>query len=311
MTDISDYDKFDYDYSKYWKNRSYENSAEKHVLNNIFHNKQGKWFLDIGGSYGRLASTYYDKYHNPVILDYSLKTLQRNREILKSKYPNIELIAANAYKMPLKNNTFDGALMVRVLHHIENPKSYFSELKRTLKNNSTYVQEYANKVHIKAVIRTLFKLDSSIFSKEPYLQPKANSQEGSKDDQESIFYNYHPKYIAQMLKSLNFSIKKKYGCSFLRAPFIKKLINDEIMMFFEIIMQNTLSWSDISPSIILETKLNKTERTTEEKFESLEDILFCPSCKTSLKFEDKDSALCNKCSRSYFRKEQVWDFRVK
>jgi len=41
---------------------------------------------------------------------------------LVNKYPGIHLIAANAYKMPFKNNTFDGGLMVRVLHHIENPK---------------------------------------------------------------------------------------------------------------------------------------------------------------------------------------------
>lgn len=311
MADISDYDKFSYDYSKYWENRSYENSAEKHILNNIFYNKQGKWFLDIGGSYGRLASTYYDKYQNPVILDYSLKTLQKNREILKSKYPNIELIAANAYKMPFKDSSFDAALMVRVLHHIENPKSYFSELKRILTNDSTYVQEYANKIHIKAVTKALFKLDISIFSKDPYLQPKASNQEGSKGDQESIFYNYHPQYISQILKSLNFKIKKKYGCSFLRSPFIKKLVNENIMMFFEIIMQNTLSWSNISPSIILETRVNKTEGKTEEKLESLKDILSCPSCKTLLKFEDENTALCNKCSRSFFRKEQVWDLRVK
>ena len=62
MTDVSDYDKFDYDYSQYWNSRMYEDMAEKHLLHKLFSNKKGEVFLDIGGSYGRLTSTYYDKY---------------------------------------------------------------------------------------------------------------------------------------------------------------------------------------------------------------------------------------------------------
>jgi ubiquinone/menaquinone biosynthesis C-methylase UbiE len=311
MAEISDYDKFDYDYSTYWKGRSYENSAEKHILNKVFNSKRGQLFLDIGGSYGRLTSTYHEQYKKPIILDYSLKTLQRNNEILQSKYPNVELIAANAYKLPFKNNSFDGALMVRVLHHIEKPKIYFKELRRILKHDSTYVQEYANKKHIKAVIRALLKLDLSIFSPEPYQQPKAHNSEGSQDDQESIFYNYHPKYIKNLLQTNKFILKKKYGCSFLRSPLIKKIFNDDILMFFEKIFQETLSWSDISPSIFLDTQVKKDEGEYDIEDLTLEDILACPTCKDSLIFESHSVAVCNKCSQSFFKKDGIWDFRVK
>ena len=67
--------------------------------------------------------------------------------------------------MPFKDNSFDGGLMVRVLHHIEKPKTYIKEVSRILNNNSTYVQEYANKVHIKAAIKSVFKLNFDIFQK--------------------------------------------------------------------------------------------------------------------------------------------------
>lgn len=310
MTDISDYDKFDYDYTTYWNKRGYENSAEKHILNKIFYTQRGKWFLDIGGSYGRLTSTYYEQYDKSIILDYSLKTLQRNRETLLNKYPNTELIAANAYKMPFKQNSFDGALMVRVLHHIEKPGSYFKELKRVLGDNASYIQEYANKIHIKARIKALIKLNFDIYSKEPYQQPTVNTPEGSKEDQESIFYNYHPKYIKDLLKENNFQIEKKFGCSFLRSPFIKKLMSENLMMFFEKLMQITLSWTDISPSIILETKLLKNSKEKQEANE-LKDILVCPSCKETLLFHGDDSATCEKCSQTFFKKDGIWDFRVK
>ena len=132
MTKVTDYDFFGYDYANYWSNRRYENEAEKILLTKIFSSKNGNWFLDIGGSYGRLSSTYYKKYTNPIILDYSLQTLVKNKDILKTKYPNIQLIAANAYKLPFKDNTFDGALMVRVLHHIEKPSTYFEETSKSL-----------------------------------------------------------------------------------------------------------------------------------------------------------------------------------
>jgi ubiquinone/menaquinone biosynthesis C-methylase UbiE len=310
MANISDYDKFDYDYSSYWNKREYEHSAEKNILNKIFTNSEGRWFLDIGGSYGRLTSTYYNQYSNPLILDYSLKTLQRNRDIIRSKYPNVELIAANAYKMPFRNDIFDGAIMVRVLHHIENPKTYFKELKRVMGNDSLYIQEYANKRHIKAIIRALVKMNFDIFSKEPYQQPSANNLEGSKEDQESIFYNFHPQYIKELLLENNFQIKRKYGCSFLRSPLIKKIINDEIMLFLEKIMQLTLSWSNIAPSIFLSSTLGKKGTPDEVSSLKLEDIIVCPSCKNTLLFENEDTAVCKKCSRSYYRKQSIWDFRI-
>lgn len=305
--DVSDYDLFSYDYSKYWTKRRYEDLAEKHVLNKLFKKKSGDWFIDIGGSYGRLGSTYYEKYKNPVILDYSAKTLMNNYEVLKNKYPNINLIAANAYKMPLKDNVFDGGLMVRVLHHIENPEAYFEELKRIMKPNSTYIQEFANKVHLKAIIRGLLKGNFKIFSKEVYEQPSISVTEGTGDNIEGIFLNYHPAHVKELFEKHNFVVKKKIGCSFLRIPFLKKLFNDEILLFFEKIIQATLSWTNFSPSIFLETEVKKKKFKPHE-YQNLEDILACPACKGDLKFEG-DIAKCKKCKKEYKKTDNVWDFR--
>ena len=310
MTDIAEYDTLDYDYSKYWEKRLYENLAEKNLLNKIFSNKRGNWFLDVGGSYGRLTSTYYSQYNNPVILDYSLKTLIKNKAVIVGKYPNTQLIAANAYKMPFKENTFDGALMVRVLHHIEDPKTYLKELKRVMGSGSWYIQEFANKIHIKAVIRSLLKLNFKNLNKEPYLQPKITGSEGSKKDYKHIFYNYHPGYITSIFRKEGFKVKKSHGCSFLRSPFIKKFLGENIMLFLEKIMQNTLSWTNLPPSIFLETKVMKRKEEKQEKLK-LEDILACPSCKNNLLFEKNTKAKCTSCSNEYYKKEGIWDFRIK
>ena len=68
--DVTDYDLFDYDYREYWKARQYEDLAERNVLQKILKGESGKWFLDIGGSYGRLTSTYYKKYSNNITAKY-------------------------------------------------------------------------------------------------------------------------------------------------------------------------------------------------------------------------------------------------
>lgn len=307
MTDIADYDKFDYDYSTYWRNRSYEDSAERAVLNRIFRGKKGTWFLDIGGSYGRLASTYYNEYENPIIIDYSFKTLERNYPIIKTKFPKLEVVAANAYKLPFRENVFDGALMVRVLHHIEKPEIYFKEISRVMSKKATYVQEFANKIHIKAVLKSLLKLRFDIFSKDPYQQPRINTGEGSREDQKSIFLNYHPQYIQDLLKSNCFSIRNKYGCSFLRSIILKKIFSTSTLLFFEKIFQYTISWTNVSPSIFLETESLKA--CEKEHFSNLEDILVCPECKGSLIFEG-GSARCKDCKKSYERINNIWDFRI-
>ena len=311
MPDISDYDKLNYDYSQYWQERLYENLAEKNLLNKVFENHRGNWFLDVGGSYGRIASTYYNSYKYPVILDYSLNTLIKNKEIIKSRYPKITLIAANAYKMPFKESSFDGGLMVRVLHHIEKPEEYFKEAKRVFKKDARYVQEFANKVHIKAKIKALFRKDFEFFSEEPYEQPIGENLEGSKKEEGGIFLNYHPSNIKSLLEKNDFIIEKKLGCSFLRSQTIKKFLGSEVMIFLEKIFQRTLSWTNIPPSIFFKTTLKKKALGKEvEHSTNLRDILACPSCKGDLTFEGEGYAECKKCNLEFSKKDDIWDFRI-
>lgn len=308
MKKITDYDTYDYDYSTYWKKRRYEHIAEKIVLSNLLSDMKGKWFLDIGGSFGRLANTYYDNYSNPIIIDYSLKTLQRNRKKLKKKYPRIELISANVYNLPFEKNSFDGALMVRVLHHIEEPEDCLNEIYRVLTPNGKYIQEYANKVHIKALVRALIHFDLSIFNTQPYQQPNKHHYEGTKEGSKVLFLNYHPKYISEMLSKIGFRIEKKYGCSFLRSDFLKKTFKTEILLSIEKVFQKILSWSNISPSIFLKSTAIKKDAKLEKR-ENILDILACPVCKGKLSINDS-IAKCEGCKKEYFKKDDIWDFRV-
>jgi len=309
MIEVSNYDFFDYDYAQYWKVRKYEDSAEKHVLEKIFKNKKGKWFVDIGGSYGRLTPTYYNSYTNPILLDYSLKTLQKNYSIIKKLFPHVEMIAANAYHMPFRDDVFDGGLMVRVLHHISEPTVYFNELKRIMHTDSSYVQEFANKVNLKASLRAVFHFNFKFFSKEPYQQPTSKNFEGTESGQEAIFFNYHPSFVSSALKNIGFDIQNKYGCSYLRFQALKKILGDNNMLKMEYFLQKRLKATNISPSIIFETKLHESKSKTKIEPGELRDILVCPKCLGKLAFKDS-TADCKSCNKTYVKEDNIWDFRI-
>jgi ubiquinone/menaquinone biosynthesis C-methylase UbiE len=303
---VVNYDGFDYDYTTYWGNRQYEDNAEHIVLNSLLKNQKGEWFIDIGGSYGRLTDTYANNYKNCIIIDYSLKTLKKNNEYVVKKFPNTTLIAANAYKMPFKDSSFDGGLMVRVLHHIERQEEYFTELSRILRKDSIYIQEFANKIHLKAKIRAIIKGDKSFFDKKPFQQPTIN-MEGSRNGDVS-FLNFHPEYIKDMFKKFNFEILKKQGCSYLRIPLLKKVFGTDILTFKESILQKLLAKTNISPSIFFKTRLLKDDHC-KDIYNSIEDILVCPSCKGSLKFGE-NTAICDNCHKKYIKDGKIWDFRM-
>lgn len=308
MNKIANYDTLNYDYRQYWKNREYENKSEHIALESLLKGYKGNWFIDVGGSYGRLTSTYYEKYTNPVIIDYSLKTLQRNYEYIKKNYPNTILIAANAYNLPFKDNTFDGGLMVRVLHHIDRPTEYFKEAHRVFSNNSVYIQEYANKKHIKAIIRALLKFDFTVFNKDPYQQPTKENYEGARKGSSVPFLNYHPQWIKDTLRENGFVVIQERGASFFRLNLLKKLLGVRILLLLESFSQRAFSWSQISPSIFVKSVVNKGDFKAS-KNTVLEDVLVCPLCKGFLQIQ-QENAHCKECNKNFLKSKNIWDFRV-
>ena len=197
--------------------------------------------------------------------------------------------------------------MVRVLHHLDEPEVYFKEIGRVLKSSSSYIQEFANKMHIKARIKALFRGDLSFFHKKPYQQPTIGNFEGT-TNQPATFLNYHPKHIRKLFRLANIKILKRFGCSYLRIPFLKKNLNTKILIKIERFLQKIFSWSNISPSIFF---IGKSIKPTlnEKRFRSLEEILVCPNCKSTLIFSG-NSAKCNKCNKEYSKYNNIWDFRV-
>ncbi len=316
--DITDYDKYKYDYSKYWEGRDYEHLAEKNVLKGLFSKVSGTWFIDIGGSYGRHTEQYYKKFHNCVLCDYSINSLKKAQKLHQEKrIDNVVLVAANIYNMPFKDESFDVAMMIRVLHHLQKTDLAISEISRTFCNTGHLILEYANKMHIKNILKWIFTLNiKNLFSTKPLTHKTSNSAEGTKA--KGIFINYHPFHVKQLLENNGLKLITSKCTSFFRIPFIKRLVSNKILMFHEKLFQKLFSWTKLTPSVItLSQKMEKSstdhkdhkeENSTAPEFKTLESILCCPNCKTDLD-QTGGTFVCKNCKTKFPKVGKIYDFR--
>lgn len=307
-TSIAEYDLHGYDYEEYWKqNRNYEHEADRLAINKFLKNETGDWFIDIGGSYGRLVPEYRNKYLNCVLMDYSIEALKKAKKRLKGgRVSNVNLVAANVYNLPFKSNTFNAGQTIRVMHHMESPENALTEISRILKSGGIFILEFANKIHFLAKIRALVKLNPKfIFDKTPYQQPSKETKQGIKKG-EGLFYNFHPKHIKQILDENNLSILRKLSVSNLRSGVFKKLFGLKLLVKIESILQKPLSLFNFGPSIYYKILKEKGAQSTSGR--NIREVICCPKCKGEIKIQT-NQVTCESCNIKFPITFGIYDLR--
>ncbi|MBN1374173.1 methyltransferase domain-containing protein [Candidatus Dojkabacteria bacterium] len=300
------YDDNKYDYSTYWQGRQYEHRAEVLALTCLQAGKPKKgWFIDVGGSFGRLYDTYSEKYMNSVIVDYSVVALKQAKEQLGDK---VSLIAANVYNLPFRNSTFQGGQMIRVLHHLDNQPAAVKELERIMSADSEFILEFANKRHLKNRIKAIRSKEfaNRLNAPGPFVPESDGVTQGVKPGQKSIFLNYDLPFIKETLSHTKFIISAIRGVSILRSDFIKSHLPLWLMLIFERVFQYISSIFLWTPSVFL--KLFKGTGDNYYEGSNIKEILVCPRCKGELEFK-AESVQCLDCKQVYKLWDGVWDFR--
>lgn len=307
--DITEYDTFKYDYSKFWENRTYEHEAEKIGLLKFLKKMSGAWFIDIGGSYGRHIPLYHKRFHNCVLMDYSMTALKQASKYLKdNNIKNVYLVAGNVYHLPFIDGSFDGGMMIRVIHHLDDPKTAISEISRVLKGLSKFILEFANKVHIKALLKSFLKYDIKfLISTEPYLIPSQGDLEGTQKELPGIIYNYHPRYLRKLAVSQEMYPSKTLSLSYLRVSFLKRVLPLKFLTFCERVLQILIGWANLGPSVLM-FLTKKQESIVRETPSRIDQIICCPKCKGELT-STRSSMLCKNCSINYPIEGKIIDLR--
>jgi len=154
------------------KGREYEDAVERIALRRLLP-PAGRRYVEFGAGFGRLAdeATRFDQV---VLVDYSRSMLQDAQSRL-GRSKRYLYVAADIYRLPFAPNAFDTAILCRVIHHLADAPAALRQIRASLTPGATFILEYANKQHLKAILRYFLRLQSwSPYSPEPVEFVKLN-----------------------------------------------------------------------------------------------------------------------------------------
>jgi len=239
-----------FDYTKYWVGREYENAAEEIAIRRLLKNKHFKNAVDIGGGYGRLCPLLEKYADNVTLAEPSSKQLTIAKNFLK-KSKKIKFIKLDATNYNIPDNSVDLITMVRVMHHIPDPDNEFSQLERILSDNGYLILEVANYAHFVNKIKFLLRIKKSSN------QPVDIRSRKNRNTETIPFVNHNPKTVIRVLAHNGLKVEKILSVSNLRSTTLKKLIPISGLLSLERISQPILSKSFFGPSIFFLVKKAK------------------------------------------------------
>jgi SAM-dependent methyltransferase len=196
--------------------------------------------LEIGAGFGRLTPEF-EMYDHVVMLDYSLSQLQYAQEQF-GKSSRITYVAADVYRLPFRFGVFDGAAMVRVIHHMADVPAALSSIRRVLAPEATFILEHANKRNLKAVLRYALK------------QQMWNPHDLAPVEFVELNFDFHPDYILRELEAAHFSVEKRIPVSFFRLDLLKNNLPTGLLVGMDSLMQR--SGLLYAPSVFAQCKAN-------------------------------------------------------
>jgi len=287
---VCSYEGSDYQ-SQFWDNanRRYEDAVETVAIDRLF-NQGGQLLLELGAGAGRLTQRY-NGWERIVLLDYSRTQLLQARERLGDS-DNFIYVAADIYKLPFVNGLFDGATMIRTLHHMADAPQTLQSVRRVLAQDSLFLLEFANKRNLKSIFRWLLRKQAwSPFSPEQVEFVELN-------------YNFHPKTILATLQQSGFSPLESLGVSLFRSNWFKNHVTHERLVQWDARFQNKEPFKGLTPSIFTVNRaVGLSETPAQGSFFS------CPICATSLP-ETKATQVCPGCSHEWQYSQGIYEFRI-
>ncbi len=276
----------------FWPGREYEDRAERIALRHLIP-PRGQRLVEIGAGFGRLADLYRG-YDQIILLDYSRSLLREGRERIGDD-PRFVFVAGDLYNLPFADNAVDTALTVRVLHHVVDVPRAFAEVARIVRPQGTYVTDFANKRHLKALIeyyRGHRKGNASPFSREPY-------------EYVSLNYDYHPDYIADKLSAAGFNIRDERAVSTFRVGPLKRLVPSSFLASLDGLLQHPTARFKITPSLFMRTEATKAGAPDVNA-----SLWRCTHCGSTQIVEQAEGLCCQSCHTLYPKADGIYDFKA-
>jgi ubiquinone/menaquinone biosynthesis C-methylase UbiE len=287
---VCDYEGSDYQ-EAFWDgaDRAYEDRVEAIALQRLLP-MGGKRLLELGAGAGRNTSRYQG-FDQIVLLDYSRTQLEQAMA-RHGEGDRFIYVAADVYRLPFRSNVFDGATMIRTLHHLVDPKRALKNIRETLAEGSIFILEFANKRNIKAILRWLLGRQTW------------NPFDAEQVEFAELNFNFHPRAIRSIVRSVGFNIHKTLTVSHFRIGFLKRWVPLGILVGVDALVQWTGALWQLSPSVFLRLAL-----PGEHTIPRTGEIFSCPECRHEQLQEQSDGLRCDGCGRVWGYQDGIYDFK--
>jgi len=268
--------------------RDYEDRVERIALRRLLP-AGGRRALEIGAGFGRLTAELA-AYEHVVLLDYSRSLLAEARAHLgDGRYT---YVAADVYRMPFRPGSFDGATMIRVIHHIADVPLALQAIRRALAPGAIFILEYANKRNLKAMLRYALRRQAwNPYSPEPTEFVPLN-------------FDFHPAYMLDAMQAAGFRVERRLAVSLFRLGLLKRLVPVGVLAGLEGALQGAAPL--ISPSVF--TRNRADAHGPDATGEPLG--FACPLCGGDLSPEGEAlRCAAAACGRRWMRRDGIWDFK--
>jgi SAM-dependent methyltransferase len=319
---ICDYEGSDYR-TRFWENenRDYEDLAERIAMRRLLPSRarddsatadtdrpaagvpgRGERLLEIGTGFGRLVDLYRG-YPHVILLDYSKSLLREARQrwgdVDAETGTHYTFVAADIYRMPLRDGLVDTACMVRVMHHIADVPSALRQILRVIRPGGAYVLEFASKLHVKSVARWLLRRqDWSPFDREPIEFVELN-------------FDFHPRWMRARLAEVGFVVERTRAVSILRVPLLKRLVPAPLLAAVDGALQWTGQCCACAPSIFVRAR-KQSASPQADLFVDPRDpttLFVCPTCEGGRLRVGQESLLCDSCGTRWTIDDGIYDFK--
>ena len=182
-------------------------SNEGRIYNNLksLTDFAGKKILEVGAGSGRDSFQLARDQAQVYVVDYSPKSLEIIQDLNKKESSQIHCILADAFQMPIPDNSFDIVFHQGLLEHFRDPYPLLKENYRILKPGGLLLVDVPQRYHIYTLIKHLLIFFNKWFA--------------GWETEFSI------KELENIMENTGFSVKKEYG-NWMRPSLFYRIVRE-------------------------------------------------------------------------------------
>ncbi|HET91423.1 MAG TPA: methyltransferase domain-containing protein [Chloroflexi bacterium] len=281
--------------TEFWgAGREYEDAVERVALSHLLP-PTGRRIVEIGAGYGRLADLYCH-YDEVVLFDYALSQLQQGREMWENaeleRRPRFVYVVGDFYNLPFAAGLFDTVTMVRALHHAADAPQVLRGVSQILAPGGTFVLEFANKRHLKAILRyVLRRQDWSPFDPQPVEFATLN-------------FDFHPAWVREQLAAVGLVVREQRSVSHFRLALLKRLVPTGLLVALDRLCQPTGAFWQLTPSLFVRCLARTDKRPAPPGA-----CFRCTVCGSTMLADEEDVLACGDCGARFAVRDGIYDFK--